>query len=1053
MKKNIMAILVIVIFFSFFLYFMLNDTDYEEDVHADYYSELNDEKPIYYLKDGWHILPSVTKINDIEWAYYEDGRELKRLSYMIYTHRGWDDAPENSLASFIMAKENGYLGIETDIRFTKDNVPVLCHDSKINRVARNNDLTEISDDVLIKDKTYDELMNDYIFNVSRDGRVLEQYNNNRITKFEDALQYVKENKMTMEIELKSGTDEQIESLVKMVQDYDMDNVVLWTSFHKNQLLRVNKYDDDELIKFLVESSTTYTKEELEQIYQELKTENNNVYVPNVSDSFLLRLYTLNMPEKTNQYPVEDFVLNTIPTSIIATNQNNIGLIINNNEIIKYTYTGDGNISCLSSDESCVKCSVNQEKQELVINPIKYTDKNITITLRVSQGINYSYTSELINVYYVGEITSNDNDTIISDNQIEMKIPYNYTLTISELRNKVNIRGNVVIKNASGNTVTDNNSVLGTGSKIVLSNNEYIIIVDGDVNKDGKITALDYIAIRNHMMKERIIDSSSIEYKAADMNKDGNISVLDYINIRKIMMGENEAVQYTVTFNTSGGNSIESVKVNAGNKVIRPSDPIKEDYIFKEWQLNGKEYDFNNPINDDITLNAIWELDSDVPFLADGTINNAYYNIIKDGSKDSGLLNSHGINNAILDASANGIKNIKLEQGNYYVTAAYDILIGSTVRKYAVIAKNNVNLNLNNSTLTLVENSEPRYAIVLIKDVNNFKIYNGVIEGDRLLHTCESDGTLLSSSSNNRCNNDTKVTHEWGHCIQVRDSQNINVENIDISMCTGDGLTTSISNNINVINNNIHYIRRNGISIISGDYITIKNNEIHDIIGTNPQAGIDIEKDSVNQLYNYITIENNKIYNTVTQSIDIFNKIYHLTIKNNELSSTIFTRVKPRKSLDSSDSDEFPTNVDDAYLMDKYDIVISGNKVISSNIPIEHGTYNIDATTEKINTLNYKGYISVKYIRETNNVNEYNLKVKDTKTIPVTWAPTSPTYKLLTYESSDTAIAKVSTSGKITAVSEGTATITVRATDYGKEPNTDSDDKIYSFEINVNVTEE
>ena len=68
--------------------------------------------------------------------------------------------------------------------------------------------------------------------------------------------------------------------------------------------------------------------------------------------------------------------------------------------------------------------------------------------------------------------------------------------------------------------------------------------------------------------------------------------------------------YTVTFDTAGGNSIESQKVEIGEKVIKPENPTKEPsgdttYTFTIWTLDGKEYNFNNTLTEDITLVANW----------------------------------------------------------------------------------------------------------------------------------------------------------------------------------------------------------------------------------------------------------------------------------------------------------------------------------------------------------------------------------------------------------------------------------------------------------------
>ena len=51
----------------------------------------------------------------------------------------------------------------------------------------------------------------------------------------------------------------------------------------------------------------------------------------------------------------------------------------------------------------------------------------------------------------------------------------------------------------------------------------------------------------------------------------------------------------------------SVTIKLGQKIDKPQDPIKEDYKFIEWQLDGKTYDFDQEINKDITLKAVWEI--------------------------------------------------------------------------------------------------------------------------------------------------------------------------------------------------------------------------------------------------------------------------------------------------------------------------------------------------------------------------------------------------------------------------------------------------------------
>lgn len=58
---------------------------------------------------------------------------------------------------------------------------------------------------------------------------------------------------------------------------------------------------------------------------------------------------------------------------------------------------------------------------------------------------------------------------------------------------------------------------------------------GDANGDGKISAMDYVAVKNHIMGTKTITDSA-KLKAADANGDGKISALDYVRIKNMILG-------------------------------------------------------------------------------------------------------------------------------------------------------------------------------------------------------------------------------------------------------------------------------------------------------------------------------------------------------------------------------------------------------------------------------------------------------------------------------------------------------------------------------------
>ena len=66
------------------------------------------------------------------------------------------------------------------------------------------------------------------------------------------------------------------------------------------------------------------------------------------------------------------------------------------------------------------------------------------------------------------------------------------------------------------------------------------------------------------------------------------------------------VNYTVTFNSNGGSSVQSQTVESGSTATAPADPVKNGFSFKGWYLGGVLYDFATPVTSNITLTASWQ---------------------------------------------------------------------------------------------------------------------------------------------------------------------------------------------------------------------------------------------------------------------------------------------------------------------------------------------------------------------------------------------------------------------------------------------------------------
>jgi glycerophosphoinositol glycerophosphodiesterase len=68
--------------------------------------------------------------------YFIRKNAANRNSPVIIAHRGGSvEAPENTLSAFRKAKENGATAVEFDLDFTQDGVPVIIHDSTVDRTT------------------------------------------------------------------------------------------------------------------------------------------------------------------------------------------------------------------------------------------------------------------------------------------------------------------------------------------------------------------------------------------------------------------------------------------------------------------------------------------------------------------------------------------------------------------------------------------------------------------------------------------------------------------------------------------------------------------------------------------------------------------------------------------------------------------------------------------------------------------------------------------------------------------------------------------------------
>ena len=102
-----------------------------------------------------------------------------------------------------------------------------------------------------------------------------------------------------------------------------------------------------------------------------------------------------------------------------------------------------------------------------------------------------------------------------------------------------------LKKALGKDIVVNgakNGLVGTGTKVVVGGKEYTVIIKGDIDGDGKITATDYIRVRLHILKRIRLDGEKLLAAHASTEIGKNVSAADYIAIRLHILKKKLIVQ-------------------------------------------------------------------------------------------------------------------------------------------------------------------------------------------------------------------------------------------------------------------------------------------------------------------------------------------------------------------------------------------------------------------------------------------------------------------------------------------------------------------------------
>ncbi|UCZ53877.1 glycerophosphodiester phosphodiesterase [Bacillus shivajii] len=149
----------------------------------------------------------------------------------IFAHRGSSSThPENTMEAFQAALQYGADGIELDVQLTKDGVPVVIHDEKVDRTTNGNGW--------VKDLTYNELKQ-----LDAGSWFDPSFSHTKIPRLEDVLNWLVQTPLLLNIELKNGFiryPEIEKKVLDLVHRYNMQNRVIFSSFNHYSLVDLRK---------------------------------------------------------------------------------------------------------------------------------------------------------------------------------------------------------------------------------------------------------------------------------------------------------------------------------------------------------------------------------------------------------------------------------------------------------------------------------------------------------------------------------------------------------------------------------------------------------------------------------------------------------------------------------------------------------------------------------------------------------------------------------------------------------------------------------------------
>ena len=175
---------------------------------------------------------------------------------LIMAHRGWSSrAPENTLAAIKLAVDEDWIhSIEIDVQLTRDEVPVIIHDFRVERTTNGVGL--------VKELTLNKLRE-----LDAGSWFSSNFRSEKIPTLEEVLKLCKGRKR-INLELKTAGDMYkglAEKVVQLVEQFQMEKEVIITSFDHEKVKQVRQLTSNIETGLIIEGNPPLLDEQLQYV--------------------------------------------------------------------------------------------------------------------------------------------------------------------------------------------------------------------------------------------------------------------------------------------------------------------------------------------------------------------------------------------------------------------------------------------------------------------------------------------------------------------------------------------------------------------------------------------------------------------------------------------------------------------------------------------------------------------------------------------------------------------------------------------------------------------